>query len=257
MKSLRLDNLHYGYHKKELIIKGISADFKPNACNVLLGLNGSGKTTLIRLLAGLKKPDNGFVYLGNDNMQEIGYLQRSKEISYVEQSYNTGDDHFVEDYLSFGLMNTLSWYESPSKEEKERVKAAAEKFKITNLLNKKMNEISGGQKQIITICRAYIQNTEIIILDEPTSALDVKNQFLILNLLKELLVKENKTIILSTHNPNHALYLGAEVLLIHEGELIEQGRCEDIIKIEKLKKIYGENIKYSADIQGYKEITIG
>jgi len=172
----------------------------------------------------------------------------------VAQGLNVGDDYFVEDYLSFGLMNTLKFYESPNIENLKKVHEAAEKFGISKFLNKKMNELSGGEKQIASICRAYIQDTKIMILDEPTSALDFKNQNLVLNILKEV-ASVGKTIILSTHNPNHALYLNSNAILIDNGRIVKTGKAQEVVNKEVLSSIYGNNLVYSRELE-YNEITI-
>jgi len=233
----------------------MTMNFEKNKIHTLLGLNGSGKTTLIKLLAGLFVPKKGSVFLDDVDLKDIDYLERSNYISYVRQGTSTGDDHFVKDYLSFGLMNKLSWYQSPKEEHIKNVEDTAKKFQIDGLLDKRMNELSGGQKQIVMICRAFIQNTDIIILDEPTSALDFKNQSLVLKLLKEIVEKDNKTILFSTHNPNHALFLNSHVTLIHEGRILDSGPAEELICIDKLRNVYGDSISYSMDLQ-YKEVSI-
>jgi iron complex transport system ATP-binding protein len=255
MKSINISNLSYAYFGNNYVIKNISATFEKNKIHTLVGLNGSGKTTLIKLLAGLFVPNEGDVNIDDINIKTMDYLTRSKHIAYVRQGIDTGDDHFVKDYLSFGMMNKISWYKSPTKEQLNLVDETALKFGIGDLLSKKMNQLSGGQKQIAMICRAIIQNTDIIILDEPTSALDFKNQSLILKTLKGIVEKEKKTIILSTHNPNHALYLQSEVVLINEGVIIDVGPAESIITVEKLSSIYGDKITYSNALS-YKEVSL-
>jgi iron complex transport system ATP-binding protein len=255
MKSLSIKDLSYAYYKDTDVIKNMTASFESYRIHTLLGLNGSGKTTLIKLLAGLFSPKEGVVNLGEKNLKDIDYLTRSHHIAYVRQGTSTGDDHYVKDYLSFGMMNILSWYKSPSLEQMKIVENAAKKFNILNLMGKKMNELSGGQKQVVMICRAFIQNTDIIILDEPTSALDFKNQSLVLKILKEIVEKENKTIILSTHNPNHALFLESEVLLIHEGVIVDNGPANKLVTVEKLRFVYGDTVTYSASLN-YNEVTI-
>ncbi len=254
MIKYKVENIHYKYSRED-VIKDISLDFVPNTINVILGLNGSGKTTLIKLLSGILRPRLGIVKIEDKDIHKYTYLERSKYISYVGQGINIGDDYLVEEYLSFGLMNSLKFYQSPSVESIQQVKNAAEKFGIINFLSKKMDELSGGEKQIISICRAFIQNTEIMILDEPTSALDFKNQNLVLSILKEV-ASVGKTIILSSHNPNHALYLESNVLLIDKGSVIENGLAKDIITKDVLSKVYGNKLKYSKDLD-YDEITIG
>ena len=92
-----------------------------------------------------------------------------------------------------------------------------------------------------------------MLLDEPTSALDMKNQNLVLSILKEI-AKEGKTIILSSHNPNHALFLDANVILIHDGAVKEEGSAKELIKVEKLKPIYGDQVCVSNEL-GYEEIS--
>ena len=255
MSSLSVKNINYAYHKNIKVLSNLTIEFERNKIHTLLGLNGSGKTTLIKVLAGLLVPQDGIVKIKDIDIKTIDYLERSKYIAYVKQGSNTGDDHLVKDYLSFGMMNQLSWYQSPTKEHMEVVRTHAKRFNIESLMDKKMNELSGGQKQIVMICRAFIQNTEIIILDEPTAALDFKNQSLVLRLLKDIVKTDNKTIILSTHNPNHALYLDSQVILIDQGEIIENGHASEVICIDKLKNIYGESISKSKD-QAYDELTI-
>jgi len=254
MIEYKTDKISYSYTKED-VIKNITLDFKPNTINVLIGLNGSGKTTLIKLLAGIFKPNNGQVQINGKDLCTYSYHERSKFISYVSQELNVGDDYLVEEYLSFGLMNTLKFYQSPTHKSITKVQNAASKFKIYDFLNKRMNELSGGEKQIVSICRAYIQDTEIMILDEPTSALDFKNQNLILNILKEV-ASVDKIIILSTHNPNHALYLDSNALLIDKGEIIKSGPASVVVKKEILNSVYGNNLKYSKELK-YNEITIG
>ena len=99
-----------------------------------------------------------------------------------------------------------------------------------------------------------MQNTKIILLDEPTSALDLSNQALILGCLKDICKRDGKTIILSTHNPNHALFLDSNVFVMKNGKFIYTGVAKDTIRIEKLKEIYGDNLCLSSTLQ-YDEIS--
>ena len=110
----------------------------------------------------------------------------------------------------------------------EKVNKIAENLKITNLLNKNLGEISGGEKQKVLMAAALIQDTPVIILDEPTSALDLKNQNMVLSLLKEIR-KTGITILLSVHNPNHALFLDPNVILIKQGKVLKSGCAKSIV----------------------------
>ena len=135
----------------------------------------------------------------------------------------------------------------------EKVQLIAERLGITYLLDKKIGQVSGGERQIVFIACALVQESSIILLDEPTSALDIKNQNKVLSTLKEI-SKEGKTIILSSHNPNHALFLDSNVVLMNKGIISETGVAKDLITVDKLTSIYGDHVCYSDEL-GYREIS--
>ena len=253
--SIKISNLSFKYDKKanNNVLKNINLEIKQGTMNVLLGLNGCGKTTLIKLLAGLEKPNEGTICYGDNDLQTIRIRERAKIFAYVPQQANVTNDIPVRQYLSYGTTNTLAFYEHPGKEEMEKVDAMAERLHITHLLDKNLGEISGGELQIVLIACSLIQDTPILLLDEPTSALDMKNQNLVLSILKEV-AKEGKTIVFSSHNPNHALFLDSNVVLMHDGEICGKGSAKELINIEKLMPIYGDHICVSKDL-GYEEIS--
>lgn len=253
--NIKISNLSFKYDKKAAknILVQLNMKIKKGTINVLLGLNGCGKTTLIKLLAGLEKPSEGIIEYDDKNLQSIKIRERSKIFSYVPQQANVTSDVPVRQYLSYGTTNSLAFYENPGKKEMEFVESTAEKLHISCLLDKNLGEISGGELQIVLIACSLIQNTEIMLLDEPTSALDMKNQNLVLSVLKDI-ASEGKTIILSSHNPNHALFLDSNVMLIHNGTIKDEGTAKNLIKVEKLVQIYGERVCVSKDLN-YEEIS--
>lgn len=253
--SIKINNISFKYDKKtaELTLNDINLNLKEASINVLLGLNGCGKTTLLKLLAGLEKPLSGAIYYDGEELTKISIKERSKRFSYVPQHSYVIGDILVRDYLLFGTANKLAFYQSPGEEEKQLVASVSERLGITHLLDKNIGEVSGGERQIIFIACALIQDTPIILLDEPTSALDIKNQNKVLTVLKEI-SKEGKTIILSSHNPNHALFLDSNVILMNKGVIATTGIAKDLITVEKLTSIYGEHVCYSDEL-GYREIS--
>ena len=254
--NIKTSNLSFKYDKKAAkpVLNSINLEIKEGTVNVLLGLNGCGKTTLIKLLAGLEKPTEGTIFYDGQDLQTIRIKERAKKFSYVPQQANVTNDVPVRQYLSYGTTNTLAFYEHPGKEEMKLVEDTAEKLHITHLLDKNLGEISGGELQIVLIACALIQRTPIMLLDEPTSALDMKNQNLVLSILKDIAREQNKTIVLSSHNPNHALFLDSNVVLIHDGVVREEGPAKELIKVEKLVPIYGDHVCVSKDL-GYEEIS--
>ena len=254
--SIKTSNLSFKYDKKadNLTLDSINLDIQEGTINVLLGLNGCGKTTLIKLLAGLEKPMDGIIEYDGTDLKTIKIKQRARIFSYVPQYSNVTSEVPVYQYLSYGTTNTLAFYEHPGKEEMQLVEKIATKLHIEHLLYKNLGELSGGELQIVLIACSLIQNTPVMLLDEPTSALDLKNQNFVLSLLKRIAKEENKTIVLSTHNPNHALFLDANVILMDKGLICDAGPASKLINKEKLVSIYGEHVCSSNDLD-YEEIA--
>ena len=255
MKMIDVKELSFQYQRKgKLVLDKLNFSCEKGTVNVLIGLNGSGKTTLIKTIAGLLENYQGEVFIDGENLKSLSIKERAKKMAYVSQRSNAVEDFPVLDYLLFGTVNKMNFYQSPKEEDKKRVLDCAKQFGITHLIDKKLGEISGGERQIVSICAAIVQDTNLVILDEPTSALDIKNQHAVLSIIKKIAKEQGKTFILSSHNPNHALYLSSNVFLLRSGTIVAQGQAEDIINIEALKTVYGEDICYSVELP-YKEIS--
>ena len=240
MKMIDVKELSFKYQRKgELVLDKLDFSCEKGTVNVLIGLNGSGKTTLIKILAGLLENYQGGVFIDGKDLKGLSIKERAKKMAYVAQRSNAVDDFPVLDYLLFGTVNKMNFYQSPKEEDEKKVLDCAEEFGITHLLDKKLGEISGGERQIVSICAAIMQDTNLVILDEPTSALDIKNQNKVLSLIKKIAGEQGKTFILSSHNPNHALYLDSNVVLLKDGKILKEAKASEIITIDILKNIYG------------------
>ena len=255
MKAIELENVTFSYGKgKRKVLDGVGLSCEPGSVNALIGLNGCGKTTLIKVMAGLEKPSAGTVrYYGRD-LSELTFRERASVLAYVRQNYGSLSDYSVKDYLLFGTANKLDLFDVPGKGEKEAVREIVERFGITHLYDKKLGELSGGERQIVSVCSAMVQDSKVVLLDEPCSALDIVNQNKVLTILNSIAKDSEKTILFSTHNPNNALYTEANVFLLGSGKIIDSGPAEEIITPDRLKPIYGEGICYSKD-QPYNEIS--
>lgn len=256
MALIDVCNLNFEYTKGNTILDDISHEIEAGTINVLLGLNGCGKTTLIKLLSGLLKPTKGDILLNGKSVLSMSDHERSKWIAYVPQLISSRISFSVEEYLSLSLSNQKSICWQPSEKDRTRVREFAVRLGIDEkTFDRRVDELSGGERQIVMICGALMQDAKIIILDEPTAALDMKNQYAVLQFLKRCHKDEQKTIIFSCHDPNHALRLGGQTIAIHEGKIFLKGDSREIIRAVNLKHIYGENVCESKDSQ-YSYISI-
>lgn len=195
------------------VVKDISFSLEKGNCVALLGANGAGKTTTLRMLSGLLKPNGGSITFegaepGADIRSYIGYLPQYP----VFHSWMTGKEFLV--YV--GQLAHLS-----KQEATERAKYYLERVGIANVGNQKVGKYSGGMKQRLGIAQAMIHKPKMIMLDEPVSSLDPIGRREVLTLMEEL--KEDTTVLFSTHILSDAEEISDALLVMHHGEILEQG----------------------------------
>ena len=245
MKPLiEVDNLNFSYGKTNVLRE---FTLKVNAGDImcLMGRNGCGKTTLIDCILGFNHVDSSIKILGQE-LNSLSRIEIAKKISYVQQIALNDSMLEVYDYLLLGRIVHKKIYESVNETDVEIVEKVTKELGIDEWLQKNVNQLSGGEKQLVMIARALIQDTPIIIMDEPTSALDFGNQSIFLSLIKRL-QESGKTVIFTTHNPNHALAIDASVCLIDNGRCIKSGKARECLDEETLHKVYGKGINFIRD----------
>lgn len=255
MKPIELRNIRFSYGGTFNVLDGVDMTFEEGTVNTLIGLNGCGKSTLIKVMTGLLVPSEGSVIYGGTNLLELSFRERSKRFSYVQQN-SVLSNYTAEEYMLFGTANRLELFAMPGEDEKAIVKEQIERFGISALAKKRLRELSGGERQIVSICSAMSQNTPVVILDEPCSALDILNTDKVLSTLKMISEENGKTIVMSTHNPNHALFMDSNVFLMKDGKIVDSGKAKETVIPERLRVIYGEKVCYSHDLP-YDEISFG
>ena len=241
--AVSLENVSFSYDKKA-VLKELSLSISQNRICFIMGNNGSGKTTLLKNIMGFLIPQKGVIRISEKDVATIDRHSMSKIISYVPQAIHMNTDFSVIDYLSLGRTPHIGIFKNMRKIDYEIIERYSNKLCIENIYDSSFNKLSGGQKQMVAIARSLIQDTPLIILDEPMSALDVGKQVELLKLLYEL-TKKGKTIILTSHNPNHALAVESDSCFIDHGQLINYGSSKSIITNELLHSIYGDNISLS------------
>lgn len=231
----------FGYGKKT-ILGDINLTIKPNSLTALIGLNGAGKSTLFGCLSKQNEINNGKITIHGKNIKNYTFNEYAKIVSVVPQlSAIKQVDYKVRDFLVEGRTPYLSAFSVPGMNEYEFAEKVAVQMEVDKYLDIEFNKLSGGEQQLVLIARALVQDTPIILLDEPMSALDLKNQSFLLRIIKQLST-EGKTVLFSTHNPNHALALACDVCIIHDTQVFCHGKSTDVLTADVIRKIYGTNI---------------
>lgn len=193
----------------------------------VIGPNGRGKTTLLRCLAGVDRPAEGSVVRDN-----------SRGVAYVPQVARGGLAYRVLDMVVMGRAGHLPMLAWPSARDRSIAEAALRRVGAPHLRDRAFQTLSGGEKSLVTIARALAAQSTLLILDEPMAALDVANQQLILALLGGLARDDGVAIIVTTHQPQHALALSSDVLVMDTDAGLIQGPAATILDEALLSRVY-------------------
>ena len=220
-----IKNLSFGYTKDKLVLDNVSVDFSNGRIIALIGKNGSGKSTFLDCLLGIHSY-TGEIKIEDKNIKELSDKAYARLISFIPQSVQINIGYSIRDFISFGRNPHLNLLQTLSEEDYLKVEENAKKCGIEELLDKDINKVSGGERQLAFIARALVQETPIIIMDEPTASLDFGNQQRLFKIMTNLVI-EGKTIIFTTHNPNHLVNLDCDIFAVKE---------KNIYKLEKFGK---------------------
>ena len=200
-------------------LKGVSVTFRKNEFVSILGQSGCGKTTMLNIIGGLDKYSDGDLIINNKSTKDFidkdWDTYRNHSVGFVFQSYNLIPHQSVLSNVELAL--TLS---GVSKEERRnRAKNALENVGLADQINKKPNQLSGGQMQRVAIARALVNNPDILLADEPTGALDSTTSIQIMDLLKE--VAKDRLVIMVTHNPELAKEYSTRIISLLDGNIVD------------------------------------
>ncbi|HEY2134267.1 MAG TPA: ABC transporter ATP-binding protein [Xanthobacteraceae bacterium] len=233
---LEARELSIGY-RDHLVGSDISLSLGAGEVLCLLGPNGAGKTTLFRTLLGLQPPLGGAVLIGDAPLAGLPPAEIARRLAYVPQAHVTEFSYSVLDVVLMGRTARLKPFASPGAAD-ERV--AIDKLAglgIADLASHDYTRISGGQRQLALIARALAQETPILVLDEPTASLDFGNQSLVLSRIRDL-ARQDFGIVLSTHDPDHALLVATRVAIIADGGLRAIGPPDEVVTAKLLSAVY-------------------
>ena len=200
-------------------LKGINLEFRENEFVAILGHSGCGKTTLLNIIGGLDQYTSGDLIINDKSTKnftdEDWDSYRNHSIGFVFQSYNLIPHQTVLSNVELAL--TLSGV-APA-ERRERATEALKKVGLGDQLNKKPNQMSGGQMQRVAIARALVNDPDILLADEPTGALDSETSVQIMDILKD--ISRDKLIIMVTHNPELAMNYASRVIRLRDGIIVD------------------------------------
>lgn len=249
MTLLQINHLSFHYQGQNDLFNDLTCQIQDGEILTILGPNGIGKSTLLKCLMGLLKPTAGAVSVAEQPLSSLTPRQLATMIAYVPQHVPDPGSLTVSDYLVTGRTPYLGFTQTPSDTDYQRVNDALAKLSLTDLKDRNVNTLSGGQFQMVTIAKALVQEPKLVILDEPTAALDFGRQKQVIDLIQSL-AADHFAVLHTTHNPNHAFMLGHQVGLFSPDGRFETGTPNKLLTEERLKRTYETDLKliYERDL---------
>ena len=208
----------------------------------IVGPNGSGKSTLLKLLAGVRAPSRGAVYLNGKSLKSVARRAIAQTLAVVEQQADTLDAIGVFDAVALGRTPWLSALRPWSSEDDAIVQQALRDVDAAHLERRSWHSLSGGERQRVHIARALAQRPQILLLDEPTNHLDIQHQLAILQVVQSLPV----TTLIALHDLNQALSCD-RLAVLERGRLVALGKPLEVLTPQRLRETFGVQAHYLVD----------
>lgn len=234
--SLELNN--------KVVLDKVNVSFEKNKITAIIGKNASGKTSLIKCINGIYKY-NGEILLNSKNIKDIDIKDLSKQLSILPQLLKY-PHILVKDIIAMGRNPYLSLKAKLTDNDLYIIDQVISKLNIVNLKEKYLDELSGGQRQLVYLALQLTQDAPLMIFDEPSSFMDVNYEHFFLDILKEQKENNNKTIVLVMHNINQAIRYSDNIVVVDKGKIIFSGNKFDCLKQEVIEKTFNLK-KYEID----------
>ena len=242
--SLEIKNLNFSYGQKQ-VLADVCLSIARGETLSILGPNGAGKTTLLSIIAGLLKPPEGSVVYDGKLYKEMNPQQMAALVGYVPQFIVPAFDYSVIDYVVTGCAPQIGTFQRPGPAHYEKAAQSIREMGIEHLAEKSYKQISGGERQQVSIARVLTQCPAYILMDEPTSHLDYGNQVRVLNTILQM-AKNGFGVVFTTHHPDQALLIGGKTAIIDRSGKLISGESGDLVNEEFLSELYGIRINISS-----------
>ena len=230
---LRAEHLVKKYSKRK-VVDNISVEVNQGEIVGLLGPNGAGKTTSFYMMVGLIKPNEGRIFLDNEDITSLPMYKRAKlGIGYLAQEASVFRKLSVEE----NILAVLEMSKLSKSEQKEKTESLLEEFSLTHVRKNMGGVLSGGERRRTEIARALAVDPKFVLLDEPFAGVDPIAVEEIQSIVSQL-KKKNIGILITDHNVNETLSITDRAYLMFEGRLLKQGSAEDLANDEQVRKVY-------------------
>ena len=235
--ELKVESLRFGYDEYRKVLKDISFSCSGAQVLCILGSNGTGKSTLLKCITGEERSE-GTILIDEKPLSSYNSRELAKKIAYIPQMTVPTFPFRVLDVVLMGRTAHMKYFSSPDTDDEALAMENLKFLGIDHLSEKAYTDISGGERQLVMIAAALTQQPELMILDEPTAHLDFGNAHRFLELVVRL-QQRGMGVLMTTHFPDHALFLEGRTIVLRDGYVWLQGMADEVITEENMTVLYG------------------
>jgi iron complex transport system ATP-binding protein len=253
--SLVIKEYSAGYRRRPVIQQLTMPPIKRGVVTALVGPNGAGKSTLLRSIAGLL-PGHGSAKLDQFDLDRMPLAERTKHVSFMPQALPQRVALTVlEAVLSALRVSSMADQMSGASEIHRRAMAVLARIGIAPIAMERLDQLSGGQRQLASLAQAIVRQPKLLLLDEPTSSLDLRHQVLVMSLISQF-AAEDRIVIVVLHDLNLAVRWAQNIVVLNAGALDVAGKPEDAINSALLARVYGVHARVETCSAGRIQVLV-
>jgi iron complex transport system ATP-binding protein len=238
MAKMEMQNVTLTYGQRS-VVRELSLHIYPGELLGLVGPNGCGKTSIIKALSHVLIPDAGRILLDGQELGAISRTELARLIGVVPQNPSLPDTFTVFEVAILGRNPHLGLLSGETARDMAVVWQAMEKIGITHLAKRRIGELSGGEKQRVTIARVLAQEPQVILMDEPTANLDIFQQMDILDLITGMCREKNTAGLIAIHDLNIAAQYCTRIIMLKNGQIRAEGMPKEVVTAENVREVFG------------------
>ena len=241
MVGLQLQRVYFSY-LNGLVLHNINLSIEAGEMVALLGPNGSGKTTLIKLASGVLKPSQGEIKLDGSSLSRLSRRAIARTIAVVPQQFHIAFAFTATEVIMLGRIPFLKAFTEEGEIDRQFVSSALKLVSISELKERRFDELSGGERQKVILAMALAQQPKLLLLDEPTVHLDIAHQVEILELVRSLNKERGLTVIAAMHDLNLASLYFDRLVLLKEGRVSADGTPHQVLTEARIREVFSASV---------------